>query len=556
MIRFLLILIIFLFSFDLNAQTTWDGSTDTDWADSDNWSAGVPDASDAVTIPGSLSNYPSIDETANAASLTINSGGTVTISKDGFLTVAGAITNNGTLTVVSDANESGVLIAKAASNPSYTFTYYVHHDKWKLISPVVTGEIVNDIDNNLATNSGKSAIGKYDGGDEEWDNYTTGSTSSLLTSKGYQIRYASGSDGTVNFSGTMVNADRSRTLEDEGGSTYGRWHCIGNPFPSYIHLNDGASSDNFIDDQSGLFASSYSAVYAWDGSAYDIYNNSSGAMKIAPGEGFFIYIDADGGSATFTEASQTSGGGQGFIGRGAKNKNSDYKNAGLKIKMTDSNTKSTRYTKIFFNNKSTLGLDEGYDAGAIGFYKDLNVYTRLIEDDQGINMGIQSLPYSDMSDIVVPIGIDAKAGEIALVVQENTIPYDVQVYLEDKNTGKFTAFDEESNSIKIQSSQDLSGTGRFFLHFNQEKIDESNIPSEIKIYAPLGERKVIVEGIKRFEEDPTFTLYNVKGEIIKQRILNKENGTETIMVDDLSGSVYIVNLNFNSIFIKKKIIIE
>ena len=40
------------------------------------------------------------------------------------------------------------------------------------------------------------------------------------------------------------------------------------------------------------------------------------------------------------------------------------------------------------------------------------------------------------------------------------------------------------------------------------------------------------------------------------RILNKENGTETIMVDDLSGSVYIVNLNFNSIFIKKKIIIE
>ena len=58
-----------------------------------------------------------------------------------------------------------------------------------------------------------------------------------------------------------------------------------------------------------------------------------------------------------------------------------------------------------------------------------------------------------MSDIVVPIGIDAKAGEIALVVQENTIPYDVGIYLEDKNTGKFTPFDEESNSIKIQSNQ-------------------------------------------------------------------------------------------------------
>jgi len=94
------IIIILTFVSNVFAATiTWDGSTDTDWATSANWDAGVPTITDDVIVPGSLSNYPDVNETASALSLAIASGATVTISTSAALTVAGDIDITGTLKV-------------------------------------------------------------------------------------------------------------------------------------------------------------------------------------------------------------------------------------------------------------------------------------------------------------------------------------------------------------------------------------------------------------------------------------------------------------------------
>ncbi|MBI5917593.1 MAG: T9SS type A sorting domain-containing protein [Bacteroidetes bacterium] len=101
-------------------QTTWDGSTDTDWNNADNWSAGVPDANDDVTI-ANVTNDPTISATgAVAQSVTVNSGGVLTIASTGALTINGAATegifnsgtvnNNGMLTIgnTSSVGTSGI----------------------------------------------------------------------------------------------------------------------------------------------------------------------------------------------------------------------------------------------------------------------------------------------------------------------------------------------------------------------------------------------------------------------------------------------------------------
>jgi len=65
----------------LRGDTTWDGSSGTNWFTSANWSAGVPDENDDVTIPAGLSNYPVLN--ANGAicrDLIIASGATLTLS--------------------------------------------------------------------------------------------------------------------------------------------------------------------------------------------------------------------------------------------------------------------------------------------------------------------------------------------------------------------------------------------------------------------------------------------------------------------------------------------
>ena len=157
-----------------------------------------------------------------------------------------------------------------------------------------------------------------------------------------------------------------------------------------------------------------------------------------------------------------------------------------------------------------------------------------------------------MDDVVIPLGINAKAGDVGLVFMENTIPYDVGIYLEDKKKNTIVPFE---NAIQFTSSEDMSGPGRFFLHFKKERLDINNLPSEIKIYA-TNDKSIVFEGLQRFEENPTLKLYGLNGELLKERVLNKENGKETVDVNELSRDIYIVNLNIGSQIINKKILIK
>jgi hypothetical protein len=85
------LLLILLFDVKItNAQTTWTGSVGTNWTNQANWSAGVPDASDDVTISAAPNN-PNIRSTAIAfvKSLEVQSGAILTIEKGASLTANG-----------------------------------------------------------------------------------------------------------------------------------------------------------------------------------------------------------------------------------------------------------------------------------------------------------------------------------------------------------------------------------------------------------------------------------------------------------------------------------
>ena len=89
------------------AQTTWTGASDTDWANTANWSAGVPDATDDVTIPGSVPNNPTIGAAgALANSVNVQTSATLTINATGSLTINGSRFFN----TSSSINESSNII--------------------------------------------------------------------------------------------------------------------------------------------------------------------------------------------------------------------------------------------------------------------------------------------------------------------------------------------------------------------------------------------------------------------------------------------------------------
>jgi hypothetical protein len=221
----------------------------------------------------------------------------MTIDKDGALTANGEITNNGTLTIESDSDESGSLIAKQASTPTITYKNYIYSAQWKLIGLPVSGEVVDDIDDDLLTNGSKTAIGFYDNdksGGAGWDGFNTGSTdaSELVNTRGYEIRRAS-SDGTVSFTGTMLNSDLTNVSITTENSPGNSWNLVGNPFPSYLRMTDdsGDTTNNFLKVNESAIDDTAEAVYGWDGTSYDIYDHDDDASArpdlIAPGTGFF-----------------------------------------------------------------------------------------------------------------------------------------------------------------------------------------------------------------------------------------------------------------------------
>jgi hypothetical protein len=213
------------------------------------------------------------------------------------MTINGTLTSNtsGSIIIQTSQANSGSFIAKAggaSQGKGITLARSLDGgDEWALLGVPVTGETSSDVDNNLRTNGGKSAIGHFDPSinNGEFVYYNTNAGTSLTNGKGYLIS-PSGAQ-TVNFTGTMSVADVTYDLADETG-TYGNWNLIGNPYPSYLHMNDdsGDATNNFLTVNAAAIHDTYEAVYAWDGSSYVTYDHdSSGTNHIAPGEGFFVY---------------------------------------------------------------------------------------------------------------------------------------------------------------------------------------------------------------------------------------------------------------------------
>jgi hypothetical protein len=93
---------VLLWSSVAQAQTTWTGTTNTDWATPTNWSTGaVPLATDDVTIPD-VANDPVImgGTAALAKSVVVQTGAILTIDATNSLTINGSINNNGVLNAI------------------------------------------------------------------------------------------------------------------------------------------------------------------------------------------------------------------------------------------------------------------------------------------------------------------------------------------------------------------------------------------------------------------------------------------------------------------------
>ncbi|GAB3824088.1 LamG-like jellyroll fold domain-containing protein [Hymenobacter jeollabukensis] len=97
---------------NVGGQFSWSGAVSTDWNNAANWACGVvPTAADNITIPAGMPRYPIISANASVGSITILSGGTVSLTGGNF-SVMGQFTNSGFF------NQTGGTVSLLGATPN------------------------------------------------------------------------------------------------------------------------------------------------------------------------------------------------------------------------------------------------------------------------------------------------------------------------------------------------------------------------------------------------------------------------------------------------------
>ena len=498
---------------------------------------------------------------AVANNLTIESGGSLTVAANSDLTLSGDFTNNGTVTLNSESDEFSSIIVGGSSTGDIIYNRYVNTvgtGEWDLIGSPVDGLSISDFvttnSSVLAANGSAYAVGYHDNTDDSWTNYTTstvGGAGNFDISRGYQMATSSGA--TMAFTGSIATTDQTQSIINNNGNGNGgrRWNLVANPFPSYLNANTNAhASNNFLSVNASVIDSNFLSIYGWDadGSGYTIYNNSSSATYIAPGQAFFVAAaSSSAANLSFTEAMQTTTGGDDFISLGLANTSSEFS---LYLHEGQDKVATTRF---YFDYGLGLGLDPGYDAGA--YNSSMALSSRLAEDDQGINMGINAMNIDSFEQTTIPLVINREAGTtLRISMEDSTIPENVDVMLLDTQTQISTNLRDQDFILSPQS--DLSGMGRFYLKMGSNSLGGNDIEeSYISIYKPSDRDCIVMEGLSNVQSGHV-TLYNIMGQEVIDQNLTPNQSTQNILTSGIQSGVYIIKLKADNLILTKKLIIK
>lgn len=516
-----------------NAQTfsiTWTGASNTYWETSGNWSNGIPTINYDVTIPTGKTPIIADSTSANCYDLTLEGNATLNIASTSA-SANGSLIFGGTYT---------------GSATAVTYQRYMLGSQSYLLGSPLSEQTIKSFLANSGNDIRMDVTSSYylmkhyiEGPVEKWsDPYYSSIPVSVEfeLGKGYVTQRASA--GIINLSGTPNNATVNVTLTRTG---YG-WNLLSNPFSSAIAANYTAdATNNLLTANAAVLDASYTALYIWDhgSGSYKIINHLGGTPSVTltqdylqVGQGFFVRSKAGGETFTMTPAMQSHQTAIAF--------KSSEETSWVSIILNAEINDAKESTKILFREDMSSGLDIGYDAGLFKSNPDFSLYSRLVEDN-GVDFGLQCLP-SNYNELIIPIGLDAKAGEIVkFSINALNIPEEYAVILEDRTANTFTNLSDETAEYTIQLTNDSDGTGRFFIHTSFKSalgIDDLATENAFKVFSRAKDHQLVIRG--NANENATARIYSITGKQIA--VVNLKHSAENIIPFNEEAGVYIVQI--------------
>ncbi|CAL2075790.1 T9SS type A sorting domain-containing protein [Tenacibaculum sp. 190524A02b] len=530
----------------------WDGSTSSDWTDGTNWAGNTaPTTGDNIAIT-TAGTSPIIGTATNAEvnGATIEASSSLNIQ--GSLTVNDDFTNNGTVTMTSTAGASASLLVKGTSSGTVTYERGgLVANEWSIITAPVSGQSIkefvenaaNGIRINTTATPNRYAVGYYDDSrptGTKWVYYTTDdlTTNTLTFEQGRSYTMSRATNGSVTFTGTLATTDVNKSVAAS------QWNAIGNPYTTYLPVNENGGV-NFIQDNNSNLDPSFIEAYIWDNTQdkYVASSLASAARSLAPGQGFFVRTGSTGTSITFKESLRTVQNVGGTFNKG----NIETPTIELSLKSKNKVVK----TKIAYSDNASLGIDPGYDIGNFDG-ANLDVYTRI--EGTSHNYTIQSLPMDAIKSHVIPLGVNLNAGtDVEISASSINLPEGTVVYLEDRLLETETKLSDSNTVYKITTKEKIDGVGRFFIHTKSTTLSVADVNTmSVNIYNTI-DKNIVIEGITG--EDFTATIFNSLGIKVQEGIY-KGIGKNSISAVGLSSGVYVVHLVSDKKVTAKKVIVK
>ncbi|MBR9915766.1 MAG: DUF5011 domain-containing protein, partial [Algicola sp.] len=519
------------------------------------WDPGAPDgtstADNVLILDGTYNSISDI----SINNLTVNTGATLNIDQTSNITVGGDIEvlSNGDLILNSSSTEFSSLIAEGSVTGTVTYNRHVtsNANGNDLIAPPVSGESFTSFisnNSNVFANSGQTLylFGPFEKPSNSYGLFSNVEVATLGAGNGY--RAASTDDGTFTFSGAVTTGSLSVPIV-KSGTDFDKWNLIGNPYTSYIKLEDFLQANlNELDPNTV-------AIYGYDadltfGTEWTIWNmaysDNNPNSLIAPGQGFFVSSKDGGANVTFNPSMRSTGTSDDFIADRTTNL--------THFVITMTSTQKTYNTDLYFEENATLGLDIAYDAELFAETPSAySIYSELTEADQDLNMAIQTIGYDDVNGTtLIPIGINLPQGQqVSIGMETNDLTYNV--YFEDTLTNTITLLN--TSDYNLTADTDLLGTGRFFIRFETEtlSVTESNLDA-IQIYSDTNLKQIVVKG--QVLEETSFVLYDIQGREIIRTDLDTAISRNVIDASNYANGVYLVQLTNKTNTISRKVVIK
>ncbi|NOZ34431.1 MAG: T9SS type A sorting domain-containing protein [Chlorobi bacterium] len=545
----------------------WTGAVSTDWQTAGNWDSGtIPLSTEDVIIPGSLTNYPVIDDgiatVAVCDNLTIELGASLTIDPDGYMTVSSSITNNAGntgLVINSDATGTGSLIQNSTAGVDATVNCYLDAttNQWHMIaSPVAAAPFtVLPSSSNLYYYNESTADywtgTTYDAGSI---NGWTAPSVNMLVGTGYIFNYYS---NTISYTGQLNPSTSTSSLSvpytnngvtAPNGTTYDDfdgWTLLGNPYTSAIDWDNAAVAH--------AAANLNDAVYCYDDKVTHDYTSyvagvgtNGGTQYIPAMQGFFVKSDntETGGTLNIGAAARVHNA-QGFW-------KSNYTTPDDFIRLQISANGYSDETVVRFLPNATDKMDNGLDAYKL--YTLENYVPQICSKTQeNTEYSINTVKTLDYESYTVPVRFFQTGADYTLNITEFNFT-DMTVYLKDNLNNTMTEL--SLNKIINLSADKSDATDRFELAF--EKSSSSVLLSEnanVSLFPNPTNGKFRLSVGRNI---PTYSvkIMTVTGQNIFEQII-KNNNTYELDLTNKPGGIYFVKITFgDNSSVTKKIVKE